>query len=172
MKQVGIVRRIDELGRIVVPKEIRKYLKIDNGDFVEINVYEENIVLTKFHILDHKKDLIFELCKSIHKAYKTDIVITNLDEILFSTLSSKMIGEKINCDFLKRINSFLEKEISSLNKVSLTDNYIIDKDFISYKVYINDKFFGYLLLLDKIIGNKQKDFAVFMLDYLNKLLND
>lgn len=172
MKQVGIVRRIDELGRIVVPKEIRKYLKIDNGDFVEINVYEENIVLTKFHILDHNKDLIFELCKSIHKAYKTDIVITNLDEILFSTLSSKMIGEKINCDFLKRINSFLEKEISSLNKVSLTDNYIIDKDFISYKVYINDKFFGYLLLLDKIIGNKQKDIAVFMLDYLNKLLND
>ncbi len=172
MKQVGIVRRIDELGRVVVPKEIRKYLKIESGDFVEINLYEENIVLTKFHMLDHNKALIIELCESINKTYQIDIIITNIDKILFSSISNNIIDEKINSDFVKRINSFLEKEISSLNKVSLTDNYIIDKDFISYEINVNDKFFGYLILLDKIIGKKQKDIAMFILDYLNKVLKD
>ncbi len=172
MKQVGIVRKIDELGRVVVPKEIRKYLKIDNGDFVEINLYEENIVLTKYHTLDRNKNLIIELCKSINKTYQMDVIITDLDKILFSSISDDIIDAKINYDFLKRINSFLEKEISSLNKVSLTDDYIIDKDFISYKINIDNNFFGYLLLLDKIIGKKQKDIAIFMLDYLNKVLKD
>ena len=43
----GIVRRIDELGRIVVPKEIRKNLRLKNGDNLEIVVEGENIILKK-----------------------------------------------------------------------------------------------------------------------------
>ena len=36
MKETGVVRRLDELGRVVIPKEIRKRLKIDNSDLVDI----------------------------------------------------------------------------------------------------------------------------------------
>ena len=38
MKTTGVIRRIDELGRIVIPKEIRKNLRIKNGESVEIFV--------------------------------------------------------------------------------------------------------------------------------------
>ena len=41
----GIVRRIDELGRIVIPKEIRKSLRIKNGDNLEILVEGDNVTL-------------------------------------------------------------------------------------------------------------------------------
>ena len=47
MKSLGIVRKIDELGRIVVPKEIRKTLNIDNGDPLEIFVEGDQIILKK-----------------------------------------------------------------------------------------------------------------------------
>ena len=43
----GIVRRIDELGRIVIPKEIRKSLRIKNGDNLEILVEVDNVTLRK-----------------------------------------------------------------------------------------------------------------------------
>ena len=48
MKSTGVVRRIDELGRIVLPKEIRRTLGIDEKDPLEIYVEEDRIILTKF----------------------------------------------------------------------------------------------------------------------------
>ena len=48
MKSTGIVRRIDELGRIVLPIEIRKNLALASRDAVEIFVNEDTIVLKKY----------------------------------------------------------------------------------------------------------------------------
>lgn len=48
MKSTGIVRRIDDLGRIVIPKEIRRMYGIENGDPLEINVDENGIYIQKY----------------------------------------------------------------------------------------------------------------------------
>lgn len=48
MKSTGIVRNIDELGRIVIPKEMRKRMDIASNDPVEIFVDGEKIILTKY----------------------------------------------------------------------------------------------------------------------------
>ncbi|MGE4274077.1 MAG: AbrB/MazE/SpoVT family DNA-binding domain-containing protein [Desulfitobacterium sp.] len=48
MKATGIVRRIDDLGRVVIPKEIRRTLQIAEGDPVEIFTEEEGIILRKY----------------------------------------------------------------------------------------------------------------------------
>lgn len=48
MKSTGVVRRIDELGRIVLPIEIRKNLDIENRDTVEIFVEEDKVILKKY----------------------------------------------------------------------------------------------------------------------------
>ena len=48
MKSTGIVRNIDELGRVVVPKELRRKLGIANTDPVEIYVEEDKIILKKY----------------------------------------------------------------------------------------------------------------------------
>ncbi len=48
MKSTGIVRKVDELGRIVLPKELRRTFQIDEKDPMEIFVDEEKIVLKKY----------------------------------------------------------------------------------------------------------------------------
>ena len=54
MKATGVVRRIDELGRIVIPKEIRKTLRIREGESLEIFLdNQENIVLKKYFAMNH-----------------------------------------------------------------------------------------------------------------------
>lgn len=52
MKGTGMVRRVDGLGRIVIPKEIRKVLKIKENEQVEINVDDDSIVLKRYSELD------------------------------------------------------------------------------------------------------------------------
>lgn len=48
MKSTGMVRKIDELGRIVLPKEIRDTMDIKSGDGIEIFVSEDKIILKKY----------------------------------------------------------------------------------------------------------------------------
>lgn len=48
MKSTGIVRKIDELGRLVLPKELRKTLQIAHEDPIEIYVEGESIILKKY----------------------------------------------------------------------------------------------------------------------------
>ena len=48
MKATGIVRATDQLGRIVIPKEIRKEFKINEGDTLEIFTKGDNIILKKY----------------------------------------------------------------------------------------------------------------------------
>ena len=61
MKSTGIVRNIDELGRMVVPKEIRERLGIANNDPVEIFVEDDRIIMKKYfpvcHFCGEKADL-------------------------------------------------------------------------------------------------------------------
>lgn len=49
MRATGIIRRIDDLGRIVIPKEIRKNLHIEEGDPLELFVDSDGLVLKPYH---------------------------------------------------------------------------------------------------------------------------
>ncbi|MBQ9429155.1 MAG: AbrB/MazE/SpoVT family DNA-binding domain-containing protein [Clostridia bacterium] len=48
MKSTGIIRKIDVLGRIVLPIELRRHLNIDTGDDIEIRAEGKSVILTKF----------------------------------------------------------------------------------------------------------------------------
>ncbi len=69
MKSTGIVRNIDELGRIVVPKEIRERLGIASNDPVEIFMEEDRIILKKYfpvcHFCGSEEDILTFKSKNI-----------------------------------------------------------------------------------------------------------
>lgn len=52
MKATGIVRRVDDLGRIVIPKEIRRTICIKEGDPIELYLDEEGGIVLKPYVLD------------------------------------------------------------------------------------------------------------------------
>ena len=68
MKATGILRRIDELGRVVIPKEIRKTMKMREGEELEIFTTEEEVVLKKYSELSSMESLSRSLVAAIHKA--------------------------------------------------------------------------------------------------------
>jgi transcriptional pleiotropic regulator of transition state genes len=48
MKATGIIRKVDEVGRVVVPIELRSLMGIENGDYVEIFTENEQVILKKY----------------------------------------------------------------------------------------------------------------------------
>ena len=79
MQTTGIIRKIDELGRIVLPKELRKYLNINPGDDFQITIENEKIILEKYSRLQNEELELIHLinCFSSITNYSIYLVINN-----------------------------------------------------------------------------------------------
>ncbi len=83
MKATGIVRRIDELGRIVVPKEIRRTLRIREGDPLEIFTnHEGGIILKKYSPIGELGDMAKEYVESVANVAKCTVCVADRDQIV------------------------------------------------------------------------------------------
>ena len=94
MKSTGVIRRIDELGRIVIPKEIRKTLRIHDGDSLEIFTdNNDNIILSKYSSISVLNELANNIVQAINKVINGEILITDNDKVIAvsSNLKSKFI---------------------------------------------------------------------------------
>lgn len=68
MKATGIVRRIDDLGRVVIPKEIRRTLRIREGDPLEIYTEKDGgVIFRKYSPMGDLQDFAAQICESIGK---------------------------------------------------------------------------------------------------------
>lgn len=83
MKATGIVRRIDDLGRVVIPKEIRRTLKIREGDPLEIFVDRDGeVILKKYSPIGELGDFAQEYADSLYEAMGHIALIADRDTII------------------------------------------------------------------------------------------
>lgn len=94
MKATGIVRRIDELGRIVIPKEIRKQLKINEGQSLEIYINDsEEIILKKYSEFSRLEKYCFTIMNTLSESYGINVMLANLEKIIYVTSPNKKAYE-------------------------------------------------------------------------------
>ena len=83
MKATGIVRRIDDLGRIVIPKEIRRTMRIREGDPMEIFTSREGeILLKKYSPVGELGEFASVLAESMAQALGTLVCVTDRDYVI------------------------------------------------------------------------------------------
>ena len=85
MKATGILRRIDELGRVVIPKEIRKSMKMREGEELEIYTTEEEVVLKKYSEMSSMEGFARSLTAAIAKVTGKGAIITDTDKVIASS---------------------------------------------------------------------------------------
>jgi stage V sporulation protein T len=103
----GIVRRIDELGRIVIPKEIRKNLRIKNGDNLEIVVDGENITLKKYSQIENAMDMAQVYAESFYQVLKYNVIVTDTDKIV--AIAGNLKKKYINMGISESIERMIER---------------------------------------------------------------
>ena len=90
MKATGVVRRIDDLGRVVIPKEIRKTLRIKEGDPLEIFTDKEGeIILKKYSPIGELSEFATEYAETLAKTTGHMACITDKDTVIAVSGGSK-----------------------------------------------------------------------------------
>ena len=155
MAKTGITRRIDDLGRIVIPKEIRKNLRIKDSEELEISVQDDKIIISKFDYLKQDK-VIGCLLYNLGKVLNRNILFTSRDKVidyyLYHKDEIKII--ELNDDIIKLIEE--RKVISSdvINNVSLC-NECSALQYIICPLVINGDLIGSIIIYGKERINKQ-----------------
>ena len=86
MKATGIVRRIDDLGRVVIPKEIRRTMRIREGDPLEIYTDREGeVIFKKYSPIGELASFAAQYAETLHKTCNFAVVICDRDAIIASS---------------------------------------------------------------------------------------
>lgn len=140
MKNTGIVRKIDGLGRIVLPKELRRILNIHPGDDFQITVYSEKIILEKFSILKNYEEIINDIINCFSNVYNYMILVTigdriiNSNEIVSNAISNIIQSRK------KYVNEYDELNI-------INDNINVHGKMILLPIVINSDLMGSIIVV-------------------------
>ena len=83
MKATGIVRRIDDLGRVVIPKEIRRKMRLREGDPLEIYTSRDGeVIFKKYSLLGGVEDFASHLCETMSRSTGSICAVTDRDTII------------------------------------------------------------------------------------------
>jgi len=83
MKATGIVRRIDDLGRVVIPKEIRRTMRIREGDPLEIYTEKDGeVIFKKYSPIGELNEFASQMCETLYKATGCRTAIADRDSII------------------------------------------------------------------------------------------
>ena len=165
MKGTGVVRRIDDLGRVVIPKEIRKTLRIKEGDPLEIFTDKEGeVILKKYSPIGELSEFATEYAETLAKTTGHIACITDRDTVIaVSGGPKKEFLEQGISEELEKIMEDKEKYTSKENNdisVPITKNDNRERKFNSQVVYpiISDgDTIGTVILLAKDKSTKMSE---------------
>ena len=98
MKATGIVRRIDDLGRVVIPKEIRRTMRIREGDPLEIYTSRDGeVIFKKYSLLGGVEDFAAQLCETMSRSTGDICAVTDRDTVIAIAGGGKreLMGKRI-----------------------------------------------------------------------------
>ena len=132
MKATGIVRRIDDLGRVVIPKEIRRTLRIREGDPLEIFTDREGeIILKKYSPIGELGTLAKLYAESLSQTLGCTVCVTDTDQVVAVSGSGK---KELQDQFIGKDFEYVLKERSQILASSGDSSYTkVTTDMKDYK---------------------------------------
>ena len=130
MKTTGIVRKLDDLGRIVIPKEIRRTLRIKEGSPMEIVLSEKgDVILNKYSMVESVGDYSNVFCKVIAEVHECNCFITDRENIIAYSGDNKKdyVAKELSDEMLSIIESKKDYIANVIDKTTIYPIYKEDK---------------------------------------------
>ena len=174
MKATGVVRRIDDLGRIVIPKELRRTMRIKEGDSLEIFIDgNERVVLKKYSPVQNINDFVVEFVESIYSSYKKDMIITDNEVIIAGTGNYKkeLIGKKISPRLEERLTKRATQYLERGEYLEITADYDIKRPSVIKPINVYGDIIGCVIVsTDNDITDVEKTLAEFSGIFMSRYL--
>lgn len=127
----GYIRKIDELGRIVIPKEIRQRMKIQAGENLSINCSDNTISLSKYSDVENNSRFVEMIGDRIHFYTNFEVIIVDLENIVYSSQKfTNLKAPEFIRDYINNRESLLLSNLK-INELEITGSICIEPIIVS-----------------------------------------
>lgn len=146
MKETGVIRRIDELGRIVIPKEIRKRLRVGPGDMLDIYTEGQAVILEKYSMIDEYQNQLGHLLNAL-KTNKTDFIVCSTSNVIASTIAEIDEGAYLEPGFLNLFTKVQDLELPASTTLEICKGYSPNKMILARRIYHYGNIAAHIIML-------------------------
>lgn len=143
MNPTGIIRKIDDLGRIVLPKELRRHLNINTGDDFQIILDNNRIILERYSYLKNYEKDILKIIESFTEVTNYDINLVINNEIVNKN-NSKILENIINIISERKL--YVKEEIQNYK---ISNEVIKEGKIVIFPIVINSDLLGSIIIISK-----------------------
>lgn len=154
MGSINYIKRIDDLGRIVIPKEIRRILKIDENENMKIELNNDEIIIKKHNSLNDYQKEITNYAVLVNQITKKNILVINRDEIIYSSnnIKNKEISEELRRIIINR------NELDNEYKLDICYDIKIKSFYYSKNLIKNSNLLGTIIIYSEDrISDEEKE---------------
>ena len=175
MKSTGVVRRVDDLGRIVIPKEIRRTLRIRDGESLEIFVDREMIALKKFSKMTDMDEISKQLVDIANTVTGQNVFITDRDNFIAG--SGNLRKKYLNKPISKTLEIIMKERTTvvehSLHNIELVDSVPEKYAYVVSPVIMNGDAIGLVVIFsEQNIGQVEEKMADVVSKFLGKHIEE
>ncbi len=173
MKSTGVVRRIDDLGRIVIPKEIRRSLRIREGDSLEIySEGSEGITLRKYSQVESIESFINQYVDAIYSTSRKEIIVTDREKIIAAAGSFRkdIIGKRIDIRLEEKMLRLSTQVYNKDSHLEITETLILKNYAILRPIAIYGDVVGSVIIISDNISEIEKMLVETSASFISKYL--
>jgi len=141
------IKRIDNLGRIVIPKSIRNDLLIKTEDFLKISKYNNAILIEKHEQLLNTRKLYTLYMKLLELNTNLECVLTNREQCLYSTILVCNNMPNLDEGYKKLINDL--KKISGKGALKITEELSVNAYYGIFPIFIGGSLVGSIIIYNE-----------------------
>lgn len=176
MIETGLIRKIDGLGRLVIPKEIRERFNIKENDYLEFILSNEGFFIKKYSKLSNFQNLAQELTDTLYHFLNAEVLIAECDKILAYSGQNKKkylnqtVSDKI-VKSIKRRESLFEQYNKELE---LINGDIINCSYINQTLVANSEEIGIIFLyrINESVDETDQKIVNIVSSFLTKYLEE
>lgn len=176
LKSTGVVRKIDSLGRIVIPKEIRKNLGIRDGESLEILIEDDKVILSKCSSLNSIRNYASVMVDIIYSVTKKNIIITDVNSVLASNkeIGNKYLNKELNSNYLHILERREVYNSIERSTIDIISNDVLSIYYFLIPIVVQGELLGSMILFseNEVITESDKTILKFVLKFLEKNLED
>ena len=150
MKATGVVRRIDDLGRVVIPKEIRRTMRIREGDSLEIFVNQTGeVVLKKYSPIADISSFAQQYAEAISAATEKSVLIVDREDIIAAAgeIKNKYLNRRVSLTLAEMIENRVGKVTEGKEVLEVLDGDSTERSYTMLPIIANGDSLGAVVIV-------------------------
>lgn len=168
----GILRRMDDLGRIVLPKEYRRAMHLSENDPLEVMLCDNQLIIHKYHPLKTIQSLCKQYLRTFAKNCNAPCIICNTDSILEVRGVSLSTTARLSEDVLSYIRNGSVYRFEKDNPLNLLRDFKYPVDSVYPVTYMGDPAGAVILLHYRELTESETGYARFLADLLSEAIQE